>query len=71
MKKMMAVGVLATMLFAASLGLSQDKVVVTEWQIPFLNCLTGPLQAMDQCISGVQIRQLLTSTKRVGLPVNL
>jgi branched-chain amino acid transport system substrate-binding protein len=43
MKKMMAVGVLVTMLFAASTGIAQDKVVVTEWQIPFLNCLTGPL----------------------------
>ena len=42
-KKLMAVGVLATMLFAASLGLAQEKVLVTEWQIPFLNALTGPI----------------------------
>jgi branched-chain amino acid transport system substrate-binding protein len=43
MKKKMALGVFVTLLLAAGLGFAQDKVVVTEWQIPFLNCLTGPL----------------------------
>jgi branched-chain amino acid transport system substrate-binding protein len=41
MKKTMAVGVIVIMLFAAGHGLAQ--VAVNEWQIPFLNCLTGPL----------------------------
>jgi len=29
--------------FATALGFGQAKVVATEWQIPFLNCLTGAI----------------------------
>jgi len=43
MKKLMVFGVLVTLLLTAGLGFAQTKVAVSEWQIPFLNCLTGPL----------------------------
>jgi branched-chain amino acid transport system substrate-binding protein len=44
-KRAMMVGVLvlAQALLVAALGFGQAKPVVSEWQIPFLNCLTGPL----------------------------
>ena len=44
-KKLMVAGMeaLALVLLVAGLGFSQAKVVVNEWQVPFLNCLTGPL----------------------------
>lgn len=46
MKKL--VGVLVILLVAASVGFAQTKVVVNEWQIPFLNCLTGPIAAIGE-----------------------
>jgi branched-chain amino acid transport system substrate-binding protein len=46
MKK--ALGVLILVLFAAGLGFGQAKVVVSEWQVPFLNCLTGPIAAIGE-----------------------
>jgi branched-chain amino acid transport system substrate-binding protein len=47
-KKLMVVGLeaLVLVLLAATLGFGQAKVVVNEWQIPFLNCLTGPIASM-------------------------
>lgn len=44
MKKLSAVFVL--LLVVASLGFGQAKVVVTEWEVPFLNSLTGPIAAI-------------------------
>lgn len=40
MKKL--IGVIVVVLFAATLGFGQAKVVATEWQVPFLNCLDRP-----------------------------
>ena len=47
-KKAVVVGmeVLVLVLFVASLGFGQAKVVVNEWQVPFLNCLTGPIASI-------------------------
>ena len=44
-KKWMGVGLeaLVLVLLIATLGFGQSKVVVNEWQVPFLNCLTGPI----------------------------
>ena len=44
-KKWMIVGLeaLVLVLLIATLGFGQSKVVVNEWQVPFLNCLTGPI----------------------------
>jgi len=46
MKKL--IGVLVLALFAAALGFGQANVVVSEWQVPFLNCLTGPIAAIGE-----------------------
>jgi branched-chain amino acid transport system substrate-binding protein len=46
MKKL--TGVLILLLVAASLSFGQTKVVVNEWQVPFLNCLTGPIAAIGE-----------------------
>ncbi len=46
MKK--ALGVLVLVLLAAGLGFGQGKVVASEWQVPFLNCLTGPIAAIGE-----------------------
>ena len=46
MKKL--IGVIVVVLFAATLGFGQAKVVATEWQVPFLNCLTGPIAAIGE-----------------------
>jgi branched-chain amino acid transport system substrate-binding protein len=46
MKKL--VGVLVILLVAASVGFAQTTVVAKEWQIPFLNCLTGPIAAIGE-----------------------
>jgi branched-chain amino acid transport system substrate-binding protein len=46
MKK--AIGVLILVLFAAGLGFGQAKVVVSEWNVPFLNCLTGAIAAIGE-----------------------
>jgi len=42
------IGVLVLVLFAAALGFGQAKAVVNEWQVPFLNCLTGPIAAIGE-----------------------
>ena len=39
---------LLLILVAVSFGFSQTKVVVNEWRIPFLNCLTGPIAAIGE-----------------------
>ena len=41
MKRLLSV--LVIVMLAAALGFGQAKVVATEWQIPFLNCLTGAI----------------------------
>ena len=46
MKKV--VGILVLVLFAATLGFSQAKVVAKEWTIPFLDCLTGPIASIGE-----------------------
>lgn len=46
MKTWMAAAVLAVMLCVAGPGLAQSQPVVAEWQIPFLNCLTGPIASI-------------------------
>ena len=46
MKKL--TGVLVLLLVAAGMGFGQTKVVVNEWQVPFLNCLTGPIAAIGE-----------------------
>lgn len=46
MKKL--VGVLVLLLVAASLSFGQAKVVVNEWQVPFLNSLTGAIAAIGE-----------------------
>ena len=38
--------VLASVLLAAGLGVAQPPVAVSEWQVPFLNCLTGPIASI-------------------------
>jgi len=38
--------VLVLVLCVASLGFGQAKVVVNEWEVPFLNCLTGPIASI-------------------------
>jgi branched-chain amino acid transport system substrate-binding protein len=42
------IGMFALVLFAAALGFGQAKVVVNEWQVPFLNCLTGQIAAIGE-----------------------
>jgi len=46
MKRLVAA--LLLILAAVSFGFSQTKVVVDEWKIPFLNCLTGPIAAIGE-----------------------
>lgn len=46
MKKM--VGVLVLLLVAASMSFGQARVVVNEWQVPFLNSLTGAIAAIGE-----------------------
>ncbi len=46
MKKL--ISVLVIVLFATALGFGQAKVVVNEWQVPFLNCLTGQIAAIGE-----------------------
>lgn len=46
MKKWMAAAVLAVVLVVAGPGFAQSQVAVAEWQIPFLNCLTGPIASI-------------------------
>lgn len=46
MKKLSAVFVM--LLVVASLGFGQAKVVVSEWEVPFLNSLTGPIAAIGE-----------------------
>jgi branched-chain amino acid transport system substrate-binding protein len=46
MKKL--VGVMVLLLVAASLSFGQAKVVVNEWQVPFLNSLTGAIAAIGE-----------------------
>lgn len=46
MKKL--VGVLVLLLVAASMSFGQTKVVVNEWQVPFLNSLTGSIAAIGE-----------------------
>jgi len=46
MKKL--VGVLVLLFVAASLSFGQAKVVVNEWQVPFLNSLTGAIAAIGE-----------------------
>jgi branched-chain amino acid transport system substrate-binding protein len=44
MKKWMAAGVVALMLLAS--GPARAQTQAAEWQIPFLNCLTGPIASI-------------------------
>jgi branched-chain amino acid transport system substrate-binding protein len=46
MKKIAAV--LTLVLIAASFGFGQSNVVVSEWRVPFLNSLTGPIAAIGE-----------------------
>lgn len=46
MKKL--VGVMVLLLVAASMSFGQAKVVVNEWQVPFLNSLTGAIAAIGE-----------------------
>jgi len=46
MKKWMAAALLAVTLVASGPALAQTQPVVSEWQIPFLNCLTGPIASI-------------------------
>lgn len=46
MKKL--VGVLVLLLVAASMSFGQAKIVVNEWQVPFLNSLTGAIAAIGE-----------------------
>jgi len=46
MKRLVAA--LLLIIAAVSFGFSQTKVVVDEWKIPFLNCLTGPIAAIGE-----------------------
>ncbi len=46
MKKL--IGVLVLLIFAAALGFGQVKPAVTEWDVPFLDCLTGPIAAIGE-----------------------
>ena len=46
MKTWMAAAVLAVMLCGASPGFAQSQPAVSEWQVPFLNCLTGPIASI-------------------------
>ena len=41
-------GILFLVLFAASLGFGQAKVVAKEWSIPFFDCLTGPIASIGE-----------------------
>lgn len=41
-------GTLTILLLAAGVCFGQAKVVTNEWQIPFLNCLTGPIAAIGE-----------------------
>lgn len=44
--RLIVASVLASMLFAAGPGFAQQPVAVNEWQVPFLNCLTGPIASI-------------------------
>ncbi|MGB9686557.1 MAG: ABC transporter substrate-binding protein, partial [Rectinema subterraneum] len=46
MKKLAVV--LLLVLIAASLSFGQSNVVVSEWRVPFLNSLTGPIAAIGE-----------------------
>jgi branched-chain amino acid transport system substrate-binding protein len=44
--RLIVASVLASMFFAAGPGFAQQPVAVNEWQVPFLNCLTGPIASI-------------------------
>ena len=46
MKKWMAAALLAVTLVAVGPAPAQTQPVVAEWQVPFLNCLTGPIASI-------------------------
>jgi branched-chain amino acid transport system substrate-binding protein len=45
-KTVLIVGVVLQVFLVATLGFAQTKPVVNEWQVPFLNCLTGPIASI-------------------------
>jgi branched-chain amino acid transport system substrate-binding protein len=45
-KTVLIVGVVLQVLFVATLGFGQTKPVVNEWQVSFLNSLTGPIASI-------------------------
>ncbi len=47
----LAMAVLLVCLCASSLGAPQSTVVVDQWEIPFLNCLTGPIASIGAYMS--------------------
>lgn len=49
MKKTASIFVL--LLLATTLSFGQTKIVVTEWQIPFLNCLTGAIASIGEYLN--------------------
>jgi len=72
MKK--ALGVLVLVLFAAGLGFGQAKPVVKEWQVPFLNCLTGPIAAIGEFLEwGAEYaaKEINASGGIAGVPVKV
>ncbi|HVP17680.1 MAG TPA: ABC transporter substrate-binding protein [Spirochaetia bacterium] len=72
MKKL--IGVLALVLFATTLGFGQAKVVAEEWQIPFLNCLTGPIAAIGEFLEwGAEYaaQEINASGGIAGVPVKV
>ncbi len=72
MKKL--IGVIVVVLFAATLGFGQAKVVATEWQVPFLNCLTGPIAAIGEFLEwGAEYaaKEINASGGIAGVPVKV
>lgn len=47
----LAMAVLLVCLCGSSLGAPQSTVVVDQWEIPFLNCLTGPIASIGAYMS--------------------
>jgi branched-chain amino acid transport system substrate-binding protein len=68
------IGVLVLALFAAALGFGQVKPAVSEWQVPFLDCLTGPIAAIGEFLMwGAQYaaKEINASGGIEGVPVKV
>jgi len=72
MKKL--IGVIFLVLCVTALGFGQVKPVVREWQVPFLDCLTGPIAAIGEFLMwGAQYaaQEINASGGIEGVPVKV